>query len=99
MKVYKNGEKPLVGDTVESIYEDENYDYIDMVSTVNKNGTINVNNGLGVLHELEPSNYVLLMRRVDAIELDCQVLLNGMSYKEFNIKFSNFLKENGLEIV
>lgn len=99
MKKYKKGEKPLIGDIVEHIEEDDDYDYINEVTSINENGTINVSNGLGVLHDLEPSNYFLLSRRADAIEMDCQILLNGMSYKEFNIKFSKFLKENDLKII
>lgn len=99
VKVYKKGEKPLVGDVIEHIEEDEDYENLDTVSSINNDGTINVRNAIGILYELEPSDFYLVSRRTDAIELECQVKLNGMSYKEFNVRFSKFLKENKLEIV
>lgn len=99
MKYYKKGEKPLLGDTIEHIDADDDDIYLDNVSSINEDGTIDVNNGLGVLHDLDPGDFVLVSRRADAIELDFQVSLNGMSDKEFNLKFSAFLKENGLTII
>lgn len=99
MKLYNKGEKPMVGDIVESIEEDEEYDYTDVVSFVNEDGTINISNGLGVLHECQPKDFNLVARRGDAIELDFQIELNGMSSREFNVKFAQFLKENNLKIL
>lgn len=59
MMNYYFGQQPKVGDTVSFVDQDERYDLTDKVSSINEDGTINVDNGMGILHDLDPSNYIL----------------------------------------
>lgn len=98
MIAYYFGQKPMKGDIVECLFKDEEYDYIDEVSNVNDDGTININNGLGILYEIDPSNFALIKRKEETYNVHFKIILNGMPRDKFNEKFSEFLKNNGLSI-
>lgn len=72
MSKYYTGEQPEFGDIVEWIEQDD-YDLTNRVVHIYEDGTVNLNNGMGILGKVNPQYLMLVERQSKDLQLNLTV--------------------------